>query len=39
VNYANDYSDGIRDTDAVGKRAGPLRLVGSGLPARGRAIR
>jgi len=27
VNYANDYSDGIRGTDAV--RAGPLRLVGS----------
>ncbi len=34
VNYANDYSDGIRGTDA--SRAGPLRLVGSGLvePAR-----
>jgi 1,4-dihydroxy-2-naphthoate polyprenyltransferase len=31
VNYANDYSDGIRDTDAIGKRVGPLRLVGSGL--------
>jgi 1,4-dihydroxy-2-naphthoate polyprenyltransferase len=29
VNYANDYSDGIRGTDAV--RAGPLRLVGSGV--------
>jgi 1,4-dihydroxy-2-naphthoate octaprenyltransferase len=28
VNYANDYSDGIRGTDAV--RVGPLRLVGSG---------
>ncbi len=28
VNYANDYSDGIRGTDAV--RAGPLRLTGSG---------
>ena len=27
VNYANDYSDGIRGTDDV--RAGPLRLVGS----------
>ena len=27
VNYANDYSDGIRGTDA--DRAGPLRLVGS----------
>jgi 1,4-dihydroxy-2-naphthoate polyprenyltransferase len=29
VNYANDYSDGIRGTDAV--RVGPARLVGSGL--------
>jgi 1,4-dihydroxy-2-naphthoate octaprenyltransferase len=29
VNYANDYSDGIRGTDQV--RVGPLRLVGSGL--------
>jgi 1,4-dihydroxy-2-naphthoate octaprenyltransferase len=28
VNYANDYSDGIRGTDAV--RVGPFRLVGSG---------
>lgn len=27
VNYANDYSDGIRGTDD--ERAGPLRLVGS----------
>lgn len=27
VNYANDYSDGIRGTDDV--RAGPLRLVGA----------
>ncbi|MHB1008971.1 MAG: 1,4-dihydroxy-2-naphthoate polyprenyltransferase [Propionibacteriaceae bacterium] len=27
VNYANDYSDGIRGTDAV--RIGPMRLVGS----------
>jgi 1,4-dihydroxy-2-naphthoate polyprenyltransferase len=33
VNYSNDYSDGIRDTDAVGKRVGPMRLVGSGLAA------
>ena len=31
VNYANDYSDGIRGTDA--ERVGPLRLVGSGLAA------
>ncbi len=29
VNYANDYSDGIRGTDD--ERAGPLRLVGSEL--------
>ena len=29
VNYANDYSDGIRGTDAA--RVGPRRLVGSGL--------
>ena len=29
VNYANDYSDGIRGTDAG--RVGPLRLVGSGV--------
>ncbi len=28
VNYANDYSDGVRGTDAA--RVGPLRLVGSG---------
>ncbi|MEJ7634590.1 1,4-dihydroxy-2-naphthoate polyprenyltransferase [Aeromicrobium sp.] len=33
VNYANDYSDGIKGTDD--DRVGPLRLVGSGLvPAR-----
>ena len=29
VNYANDYSDGIRGTDE--KRVGPVRLVGQGL--------
>src|SRR5262245_14152041 len=29
VNYANDYSDGIRGTDD--DRAGPLRLVGAKL--------
>jgi 1,4-dihydroxy-2-naphthoate octaprenyltransferase len=29
VNYANDYSDGVRGTDEV--RAGPTRLVASGL--------
>ena len=33
VNYANDYSDGKRGTDA--DRVGPMRLVGSGAaPAR-----
>ncbi len=31
VNYANDYSDGIRGTDDV--RVGPARLVASGLAA------
>ena len=31
VNYANDYSDGIRGTDDV--RVGPMRLVGSGVAA------
>jgi 1,4-dihydroxy-2-naphthoate octaprenyltransferase len=30
TNYANDYSDGVRGTDAAGRRAGPMRLVGSG---------
>jgi 1,4-dihydroxy-2-naphthoate polyprenyltransferase len=30
VNYANDYSDGVRGTDAAERRAGPMRLVGSG---------
>lgn len=29
VNYANDYSDGVRGTDD--DRVGPVRLVGSGL--------
>ncbi|MFF5110704.1 1,4-dihydroxy-2-naphthoate polyprenyltransferase [Streptosporangium sp. NPDC000509] len=28
VNYANDYSDGVRGTDS--DRVGPMRLVGSG---------
>ena len=28
VNYANDYSDGVRGTDT--DRVGPRRLVGSG---------
>jgi 1,4-dihydroxy-2-naphthoate octaprenyltransferase len=31
VNYANDYSDGVRGTDA--QRVGPVRLVGQGLAA------
>ena len=31
VNYANDYSDGIRGTDTA--RVGPVRLVGQGLAA------
>jgi len=29
VNYANDYSDGVRGTDT--DRVGPLRLVGAGV--------
>ena len=33
VNYANDYSDGIRGTDR--DRVGPARLVGSGAAAPG----
>jgi 1,4-dihydroxy-2-naphthoate polyprenyltransferase len=35
VNYANDYSDGVRGTDA--HRVGPQRLVGSGR-AKPRAV-
>lgn len=31
VNYANDYSDGVRGADA--ERVGPMRLVGSGAAA------
>ena len=30
VNFANDYSDGVRGTDDE-RRVGPVRLVGSGL--------
>ncbi|HEV7169085.1 MAG TPA: 1,4-dihydroxy-2-naphthoate polyprenyltransferase [Micrococcaceae bacterium] len=37
VNYANDYSDGIRGTDDA--RVGPLRLVGSGAAAPGQVKR
>src|SRR5215470_6896410 len=33
VNYANDYSDGVRGTDA--DRVGPVRLVGSGAASPG----
>lgn len=33
VNYANDYSDGVRGTDA--ERVGPLRLTGASLAAPG----
>ncbi|MFM6973555.1 MAG: 1,4-dihydroxy-2-naphthoate polyprenyltransferase [Agromyces sp.] len=38
VNFANDYSDGIRGTDAY--RVGPKRLTGSGAaqPARVRSV-
>ncbi|WP_199431018.1 1,4-dihydroxy-2-naphthoate polyprenyltransferase [Qaidamihabitans albus] len=35
VNYANDYSDGVRGTDT--DRVGPMRLVGSGA-ARPKAV-
>ena len=33
VNYANDYSDGVRGTDA--ERRGPIRLTASGLATPG----
>jgi 1,4-dihydroxy-2-naphthoate octaprenyltransferase len=36
VNYANDYSDGIRGTDE--QRTGPVRLVASGLAAPRRVL-
>jgi 1,4-dihydroxy-2-naphthoate polyprenyltransferase len=29
VNFANDYSDGVRGSDSAGRRVGPMRLVGS----------
>ena len=38
TNYANDYSDGIRGTDADERRVGPVRLVGQGL-ARPKAVK
>jgi 1,4-dihydroxy-2-naphthoate octaprenyltransferase len=34
TNFANDYSDGVRGTDAA--RVGPVRLVASGLATPGR---
>jgi len=37
ANYANDYSDGIRGTDAV--RTGPARLVASGAAAPAAVLR
>jgi len=37
TNYANDYSDGVRGTDAV--RVGPVRLVASGLASPGEVKR
>lgn len=37
VNYANDYSDGVRGTDA--DRVGPLRLTGSGAAQPGQVKR
>ncbi|MGY1718554.1 1,4-dihydroxy-2-naphthoate polyprenyltransferase [Blastococcus sp. SYSU DS0552] len=36
VNYANDYSDGRRGTDA--ERVGPMRLVGSGAAPPGQVL-
>jgi 1,4-dihydroxy-2-naphthoate polyprenyltransferase len=36
VNYANDYSDGKRGTDA--DRVGPMRLVGSGAASPGQVL-
>ena len=36
VNYANDYSDGIRGTDE--RRVGPVRLVAAGLAAPNRVL-
>ena len=35
VNFANDYSDGVRGSDSAERRVGPMRLVGSGLAAPG----
>lgn len=33
VNYANDYSDGVRGTDDDAHRVGPVRLIGQKLAA------
>ena len=38
VNYANDYSDGIRGNDGS-SRVGPTRLVGSGLASASQVLR
>lgn len=35
VNFANDYSDGVRGSDSAERRVGPMRLVGSGLASPG----
>jgi 1,4-dihydroxy-2-naphthoate octaprenyltransferase len=35
TNLANDYSDGVRGTDAPGLRVGPVRLVGWGIQSPG----
>ncbi|GAA0399677.1 1,4-dihydroxy-2-naphthoate octaprenyltransferase [Acrocarpospora corrugata] len=37
VNYANDYSDGVKGTDA--DRVGPMRLVGSGAATASQVLR
>jgi len=39
TNYANDYSDGTRGTDAPEERVGPPRLVGNGLATPGEVKR
>jgi 1,4-dihydroxy-2-naphthoate polyprenyltransferase len=35
VNFANDYSDGVRGSDSAERRVGPMRLVGSGRASPG----
>lgn len=37
VNFANDYSDGVRGTDV--ERLGPVRLTASGIVPRGQVLR